>query len=127
MPNSDESCYSSHKAVTQQVNAKAWTGQPYPAYKDSGVEWLGKVPEHWAVGAVKSGYNIKLGKMLQTKPISADDIEVPYLKARDVQWFSVQLASTVRMWASPRDIEQFSISSGDLLVCEGEKVGAVGY
>ena len=25
------------------------TGQPYPAYKDSGVEWLGKVPEHWSV------------------------------------------------------------------------------
>jgi len=21
--------------------------KPYPAYKDSGVEWLGKVPEHW--------------------------------------------------------------------------------
>lgn len=23
--------------------------KPYPAYKDSGVEWLGKVPEHWLV------------------------------------------------------------------------------
>ena len=23
--------------------------KPYPAYKDSGVEWLGEVPEHWAV------------------------------------------------------------------------------
>ena len=22
--------------------------QPYPDYKDSGVEWLGIVPEHWA-------------------------------------------------------------------------------
>jgi len=22
---------------------------PYPAYKDSGVPWLGKVPEHWEV------------------------------------------------------------------------------
>ncbi len=21
--------------------------QTYPAYKDSGVEWLGEVPEHW--------------------------------------------------------------------------------
>ena len=21
----------------------------YPAYKDSGVEWLGEVPEHWKV------------------------------------------------------------------------------
>ncbi len=21
--------------------------KPYPAYKDSGVEWLGEIPEHW--------------------------------------------------------------------------------
>lgn len=23
--------------------------KPYPAYKDSGVAWLGEVPEHWEV------------------------------------------------------------------------------
>ena len=23
--------------------------KPYPAYKDSGVEWLGEVPTHWEV------------------------------------------------------------------------------
>ena len=23
--------------------------KPYPAMKDSGVEWLGEVPEHWEV------------------------------------------------------------------------------
>ena len=23
--------------------------KPYPTYKDSGVEWLGEVPEHWEV------------------------------------------------------------------------------
>ncbi len=21
--------------------------KPYPKYKDSGVEWLGEIPEHW--------------------------------------------------------------------------------
>ena len=29
--------------------------QPYPAYKDSGVEWLGMIPEHWDVSQMKSG------------------------------------------------------------------------
>jgi type I restriction enzyme, S subunit len=28
--------------------------KPYPAYKDSGVPWLGKVPEHWEVKRGKS-------------------------------------------------------------------------
>ena len=36
-----------HQAVTGQIDVR--TGQPYPAYKDSGVEWLGEVPEHWDI------------------------------------------------------------------------------
>ena len=36
-----------HQAVTGQIDVR--TGQPYPAYKDSGVEWLGRVPAHWKV------------------------------------------------------------------------------
>ena len=40
-----------HQAVTGQIDVR--TGQPYPAYKDSGVEWLGEVPEHWEVRRLK--------------------------------------------------------------------------
>ena len=36
-----------HLAVTGQMDVR--TGQPYPAYRDSGVEWLGEVPVHWEV------------------------------------------------------------------------------
>ena len=36
-----------HQAVTGQIDVR--TGQPYPAYKNPGVEWLGEVPEHWTV------------------------------------------------------------------------------
>jgi len=27
--------------------------KPYPAYKDSGVPWLGQVPEHWELKPLK--------------------------------------------------------------------------
>ena len=27
--------------------------KPYPANRDSGVEWLGQVPEHWEVRRLK--------------------------------------------------------------------------
>ncbi len=27
--------------------------KPYPAYRDSGVEWIGRVPEHWEVKPIK--------------------------------------------------------------------------
>ena len=36
-----------HEAVTGQIDVR--TGRPYPAYKASGVEWLGEVPERWQV------------------------------------------------------------------------------
>lgn len=36
-----------HQAVTGRIDVR--TGQPYPEYKDSGVEWLGQVPAHWEV------------------------------------------------------------------------------
>ena len=36
-----------HQAVTGQIDVG--TGQPYPAYTPSGVEWLGGVPGHWEV------------------------------------------------------------------------------
>ena len=28
--------------------------EPYPAYKDSGVEWLGEIPAHWEVKRLKT-------------------------------------------------------------------------
>ena len=98
----------------------------YREMKDSFVEWLGPVPEHWDVAMTKRHYSIQLGKMLQTAPNRSDDIEVSYLKAKHVQWFNVQIADTPRMWASLRDLEQFGIGLGDLLVCEGGEGGRCG-
>jgi len=28
--------------------------KPYPEYKESGVKWLGKVPEHWNIGLLST-------------------------------------------------------------------------
>ena len=102
------------------------TPHPYPAYKPSGVPWLGDVPQHWRVSPVKHCYEVQLGKMLQNTPKSVDDEEVPYLKAVNVQWFSVQNADSPTMWANPREIKQFGITKGDLLVCEGGEGGRCG-
>lgn len=33
--------------------------QKYPAYKDSGVEWLGKIPEHWELLSNKNIFKLK--------------------------------------------------------------------
>ena len=43
-----------HEAVTGQIDVH--TGQPFPIYKASGVEWLGRVPERWSVSRVKAEF-----------------------------------------------------------------------
>ena len=49
-----------HQAVTGQIDIR--TSQPYPAYKPSGVDWLGDVPAHWEVRRVKQATQVLRGK-----------------------------------------------------------------
>ncbi len=45
--------------------------KPYPTHKDSGVEWLGMVPEHWTIGPYKATIQIENGS--DYKEVEADD------------------------------------------------------
>jgi type I restriction enzyme S subunit len=40
--------------------------KPYPAYKDSGVEWVGEIPAHWEVKRVRD-----VAEALQTGPLGS--------------------------------------------------------
>ena len=57
-----------HQVVTGQIDVR--TGQPYPAYKDSGVEWLGEVPKHWEVFPLKYRSRCSSGKQIATGDLS---------------------------------------------------------
>lgn len=54
--------------------------KPYPAYKDSGVEWLGRVPEHWSIVPLKWCFECLDGKRVPLNSEQRADIkgEVPY-------------------------------------------------
>lgn len=66
-------------AVTKGLNPKA-------KMKDSGIEWLGEIPEGWTTVPVKRRYSVQLGKMLQNNPESDADISILYIKALHVMW-----------------------------------------
>ena len=51
--------------------------KPYPAYKDSGVEWIGKVPEHWLNMSLKRLAKICNGK--DYKEVAEIDGEYPVM------------------------------------------------
>ena len=109
------------QAVIQQAVTRGL--DPNSPTKDSGVPWIGDVPKHWHVASVKRHYDIRLGKMLQPERHTPEDILVPYLKAINVQWFNVSTENAPTTWASQRDIQEYAITKGDLLVCEGGEGG----
>lgn len=95
----------------------------YSAYKDSGLDWLGKVPDHWKVTALKRGFDVTLGKMLQTESSGPGDELRPYLRAANIKWNGIDSTEIKQMWLSVRDRSQLKLDYGDLLISEGGDVG----
>jgi type I restriction enzyme S subunit len=98
-------------AVTKGLN-------PDTPMKDSGVEWLGEVPEHWDVAAVGHKYSVQLGKMLDSAQQTGDHSK-PYLRVADVQWDSINTNDLPEMDFPPHSQERYLLKAGDLLVNEG--------
>ena len=53
----------------------------YPKYKDSGVEWLGDVPEGWIIASLKRYCNVTDGSHHSPK---VQDIGLPFISVTDV-------------------------------------------
>ena len=104
-----------HQAVTRGLD-------PNVRLKPSGVEWLGKVPEHWEVAALYHKYSQSLGKMLDAKKVVGDHL-LPYLRNTDVQWDRINVDNLPTMDISSNEYERYTVRPGDLLVCEGGEVG----
>jgi type I restriction enzyme, S subunit len=102
-------------AVTKGLNSSV-------PMKDSGVEWLGDIPEHWDCLSLRLRYSIELGKMLDQRKISGDYL-VKYLRNVDVQWDFINQDELPEMDINPREYERYLVKEGDLLVCEGGESG----
>ncbi|BAY94825.1 MULTISPECIES: restriction endonuclease subunit S [unclassified Tolypothrix] len=95
---------------------------PSVPMKDSGIEWLGKIPKHWSLLLLRLRYLIELGKMLDQRRISGDYL-VQYLRNVDVQWDFINQNDLPEMDINPNEYERYLVKNGDLLVCEGGESG----
>jgi len=103
-----------HQAVTGRIDVR--TGQPYPAYKNSGVEWLGEVPEHWEMRKLRQCGSISGGLTPSMADRSLWDGDVPWITPKDMKRFTIAAAS---MNVSTRALEVTSlrlIPSGSVLL-----------
>ena len=90
--------------------------KPYPAYRDSGVEWIGQVPAHWAVKRLRHVASFKNSNVDKK---SYDDQEaVSLCNYTDVYYneFITPDLPFMQASASVAEIEQFSLRKGDVII-----------
>jgi len=81
----------------------------YPKYKDSGVEWLGEVPEHWDVKPVKSLASIVNGYPFDSTLFDAAE-GYPLIRIRDINKFEAET------YYKGEFVETAAITSDDVLI-----------
>ena len=114
------------QAVTGQIDVR--TGQPYPAYKDSGVELLGEVPEHWEVVALRH-LATKFGSGITPRGGATvyEAKGIPFLRSQNVHFDGVRIEGVARI---PREVHTTMkgthVKPGDVLLnITGASIGRV--
>ena len=81
--------------------------QPYPAYRESGVEWLGEVPDGWSISTLKH---------IVSTPITDGPHETPQFLDKGVPFVSAEAVSSgrinfdsIRGHISPEDHAKYSL------------------
>jgi type I restriction enzyme S subunit len=90
--------------------------RPYPAMKDSGVPWLGEVPEHWEVRRLRNAAEMRVSNV--DKHTKEDEQPVRLCNYVDVYKNDRIRASMVFMQATATrdEIARFRLEAGDVLI-----------
>ncbi|WIE47674.1 restriction endonuclease subunit S [Pseudomonas sp. GM17] len=88
----------------------------YPAYKDSGVEWLGEVPQHWPVYSLKRTVDGCVNGLWGDEPDGENDIAVIRVADFERSFSTVGLDKLTYRSIAPKERQSRRIKSGDLLI-----------
>ena len=103
-----------HQAVTGQIDVRS--GQPYPVYKASGMDWLGTIPGHWRFARLKAALSQPTQNGLFKKKDQFGS-GVPLINVGDVynERLGVDSSSLDLVDASPQEVRRFHVQDGDIL------------
>jgi type I restriction enzyme S subunit len=117
----------------RSVPTQEWVGcrfKPYPAYKDSGVEWLGEIPAHWSCVALSrvtsSRCDGPFGSGLKSEHYANDGVRVVRLQnIGEAAFLDEDHVYIDHQYA--KELGDHTIIAGDLLIAglgdEGHPVG----
>ena len=95
--------------------------KPYPAYKDSGVEWLGRVPGHWQVRRLKTLCRRSALYGANVAATSYTTVGVRFLRTTDIN-DDGQLSSK-GVFVPEELVQDYLLADGDLLISRSGTVG----
>lgn len=99
-------------AVTKGLN-------PDVPMKDSGVEWLGEVPEGWVVRRLKHSATLQSGIPKGKDNTGRVTIDVPMLRVANVQDGYLDLNDVHNISIEPHELQRYLLVNGDVLMNEG--------
>lgn len=88
----------------------------YPKYKDSGVPWLGDVPEHWEIRKLKTVANVKASGV--DKHSHENEISVQLCNYTDV-YKNHKITNAIKFMkatATEEEIHSFELVAGDVII-----------
>jgi len=98
-------------ATTPQSNWK-----PYPSYKDSGAEWLGKIPAHWEVRRLKNIASVELSNVDKKSVEGQDSVRLcNYVDVYNNERITADL-DFMAATATPEQARRFALRNGDVLI-----------
>ncbi|MCG2609058.1 restriction endonuclease subunit S [Acinetobacter sp. SM34] len=98
------------KVVTQGLN-------PNLPMKDSGVEWIGQIPEHWKCVKLKYFIDLIPGYAFKSEEYSSNDKDIKLLRGINVSPNQIKWSETV-YWPSEKvDMyEEYLLQEGDIVI-----------
>jgi type I restriction enzyme S subunit len=97
-------------AVTKGLN-------PDAPMKESGIEWLGEVPEHWKIGRCRFYVDMLSGFAFPSQGFTDDDADWRLLRGINVGVGSIRWDDTVYWRREPDDgLDSYEMRKGDLVI-----------
>lgn len=88
----------------------------YPKYKDSGVEWLGQVPEHWALSKIKDFVTFQGGGTPTRDNLAFWNGTIPWVSPKDMKSDVILSAEECITEAGLRGSSTKLIEPGEVLI-----------
>ncbi|AQX10939.1 MULTISPECIES: restriction endonuclease subunit S [Elizabethkingia] len=121
-----ESLEEKKKAVINEAVTKGLN--PNTTMKDSGIDWIGKIPEHWEVSKLK--YFVSIRGRLGWKGLKAEEyvesgygfLSTPDIKNKEIDFNTIKFITEERYYESPEIMLEYN---DILLVKDGSTLGIV--